>query len=68
MDINMKRCIIGMKTAIALVGIGSALVFVILVIVGIVGVILRKSWGRKTLVKSLIPLLLFFMCIVMYGG
>ncbi|MFC7678367.1 hypothetical protein [Paenibacillus sp. GCM10028914] len=52
-----------METALALIGVGSFLIFVIILIIAIFGLLLRKSWGKKGLTWSILPLLVFFICV-----
>ena len=53
-----------METLIAFVGLGSIVIFIILLLIGIIGLIIKKGWAKKCLVWSLVPLLVLVVCIV----
>jgi hypothetical protein len=49
---------------IPLIGFGSLFIFLFLLIVGIVGKCVKARWGKKVLISSLVPLLIFGICIL----
>lgn len=51
-----------MENALPLIGISSLFLFIVLSIITIIGVLLKKRWGKKCLVWSTIPLLVFLIC------
>ncbi|MGM8216484.1 hypothetical protein ACLIA0_13015 [Bacillaceae bacterium W0354] len=52
-----------MDILIPFIGLGSLFMFVTLLIVVIIGLIIRKKWGKKLIVWSLAPLIILIACI-----
>ncbi|MBO1912333.1 hypothetical protein J4G37_46995, partial [Microvirga sp. 3-52] len=46
-----------------LFGLGSLLIFIILLVISIIGLILRKSWAKKGLLWSIAPLAVLIICL-----